>query len=261
MLKIRLVHRNGDRRGNRIHVARSPFRIGRHESRDLRLEGRQVSRKHCDIVHDERQVYVRDRDSSNGTIVNGNRISKPCRLWHESKIQIGPWKLRVSIREAATNRPLFDPGHETSTNLQSPSVNSSEPKLTEFDQALSELDDLALEFDAVGPSHSRDSMRPETDGSSDPLDVTPNETRSDQQGAANADNAKSRDGDPPPESVSTTIETDIEEPDPSDTTDNDTIEDEGQEERFQRLPSHLLPKRAKDSQDAATEALRRLLGG
>ena len=50
--------------------------IGRHENNDIRIDNDSVSRLHAKLeLHDDGQIYLQD-DSSNGTIVRGQKIHK-----------------------------------------------------------------------------------------------------------------------------------------------------------------------------------------
>jgi pSer/pThr/pTyr-binding forkhead associated (FHA) protein len=54
--------------------------VGRDESTALRIDDPGVSGEHARLVHNERGVIVTDLDSTNGTHVNGKRITQPLLL-------------------------------------------------------------------------------------------------------------------------------------------------------------------------------------
>jgi pSer/pThr/pTyr-binding forkhead associated (FHA) protein len=64
----------GDAR--RVILEQNPFRIGRAEVSDLRIESVQVSREHAEIVERNGMWLVRDLGSTNGTQVNGKSIKE-----------------------------------------------------------------------------------------------------------------------------------------------------------------------------------------
>jgi pSer/pThr/pTyr-binding forkhead associated (FHA) protein/EAL domain-containing protein (putative c-di-GMP-specific phosphodiesterase class I) len=66
---------NGDR-ARRLEIERFPFRIGRSESADLRIESPQVSREHAEIFERGGIWAVRDLGSMNGTQVNGKAVAE-----------------------------------------------------------------------------------------------------------------------------------------------------------------------------------------
>jgi serine phosphatase RsbU (regulator of sigma subunit) len=66
-----------DALGDRVvPIEQSPFRIGRRETNDLRLNGTEVSRDHAELVFDAHAFTLRDRGSRYGTFVNGAPITE-----------------------------------------------------------------------------------------------------------------------------------------------------------------------------------------
>jgi pSer/pThr/pTyr-binding forkhead associated (FHA) protein len=55
----------------RVTVEQSPFRIGRCEKADLRIDSAQVSREHAEVYERGGHWFIRDLGSTNGTEVNG----------------------------------------------------------------------------------------------------------------------------------------------------------------------------------------------
>jgi hypothetical protein len=60
----------------RVTIEQFPFRIGRAETADLRVESVEVSREHAEIVERNGMWLVRDLGSTNGTHVNGKLIKE-----------------------------------------------------------------------------------------------------------------------------------------------------------------------------------------
>jgi hypothetical protein len=60
----------------RITLENCPFRIGRSELADLRVESAEVSREHAEIVERNGVWLIRDLSSTNGTQVNGKLITE-----------------------------------------------------------------------------------------------------------------------------------------------------------------------------------------
>jgi hypothetical protein len=60
----------------RVTIERFPFRIGRAESADLRIDSVEISREHVEIFERNDMWLVRDLGSTNGTLVNGKRIKE-----------------------------------------------------------------------------------------------------------------------------------------------------------------------------------------
>ena len=57
-------------------IERLPFRIGRAETADLRVDSVEVSREHAEIIERNDMWLVRDLGSTNGTLVNGKLIKE-----------------------------------------------------------------------------------------------------------------------------------------------------------------------------------------
>lgn len=67
----------------------SPFTIGRNSNNRLVLKDAFVSKKHCEIIEDEGCFFLKDLDSSNGTIYNGEKLEDIVKLKDGDKISIG----------------------------------------------------------------------------------------------------------------------------------------------------------------------------
>lgn len=94
-----LIVANGSHHGDAIPIAQNPFVIGRSESSGLRIKSSSVSRKHCAIVAREGKFYVKDLGSRNGTLVNGQRLTdgKARRLRSGDTLQVGKIQLVMQI--------------------------------------------------------------------------------------------------------------------------------------------------------------------
>ena len=79
-----------------------PTTIGRSERAKLKLRASLVSRTHCELYQDGKDLRVRDLGSSNGTKVNGERILAPTAINTDDLIQIGPVVLRVLCDKASS---------------------------------------------------------------------------------------------------------------------------------------------------------------
>ena len=74
--------------------------IGRRPECDITIPNKTVSRKHAEIGLYGPDAYVlRDLASTNGTYVNGRRVSEKTRLQHWDLISLGDTKLRFSMIE------------------------------------------------------------------------------------------------------------------------------------------------------------------
>ncbi len=103
-----LVGRGAEAR--RLVVSDKPVRIGSARNNDLVLLDPAVSGQHCRLEPDGQKLIVRDLESTNGTFLQGVRISR-AQVSAGSQLRIGRTDLRVvaSMREGkpSSTRPLI----------------------------------------------------------------------------------------------------------------------------------------------------------
>ena len=73
----KLIIEQGPTPGQEIELAKDEFVIGRIEGNDLVIAEPSVSRRHARLLRQGEQVLLEDLGSSNGTFVNGQRLSAP----------------------------------------------------------------------------------------------------------------------------------------------------------------------------------------
>jgi predicted component of type VI protein secretion system len=101
-MEIRLLVVQGKPLGKEIPVKESRFLIGRSEECHLRPNSELVSRLHCEIRVEGNTVRLRDLGSSNGTIVNGERLGDEVFVNDGDLVQIGPLGFQVIlVRDSA----------------------------------------------------------------------------------------------------------------------------------------------------------------
>ena len=79
--------------------------IGRGEECNIRLDGLLISNRHAAVVNTNSNLTIEDLNSTNGTYVNGARITGRKSIRPEDVIQIGPFVLRVHPQRGIT---VFD---------------------------------------------------------------------------------------------------------------------------------------------------------
>jgi predicted component of type VI protein secretion system len=92
-LKAELVPQNGD---PPIPITRDVTVIGRREYCDIVLEDPSLSKRHCVLVRTDGLLMVRDLASTNGTKVNGQRVSWAALLPND-RLTIGRYKVRIYL--------------------------------------------------------------------------------------------------------------------------------------------------------------------
>ncbi|MGC1443119.1 MAG: FHA domain-containing protein [Burkholderiaceae bacterium] len=70
--------------------------IGRRGHTDLVLQDKTVSGEHAAITREESTFFIEDLGSSNGTLVNGNAITRVA-LSHDDIIELGIYRLKVCL--------------------------------------------------------------------------------------------------------------------------------------------------------------------
>jgi len=70
---------------------------GRIQNADIYLDDTQVSRKHSEFIYDDGETSVEDLESTNGTLVNGKKISSKVALKEGDKVAIGATAFTYSI--------------------------------------------------------------------------------------------------------------------------------------------------------------------
>ncbi|MFQ3534638.1 MAG: FHA domain-containing protein [Aggregatilineales bacterium] len=98
--------------------------IGRSSGNDIALDATSVSRYHITISHENGQVVLRDKDSGNGTYVDGKRIKpeEPVILRGGEEIQIGDLRLIfLPLQDDVPTQPMS--ALETTQRVEVPGLN------------------------------------------------------------------------------------------------------------------------------------------
>jgi S1-C subfamily serine protease len=101
---------SGDDRGRTVEIIDRQFLIGRDDDCGLTLDDERISRQHARIETLETGgMVIRDLGATNGTYVNGTKITEPVVLEGGETIRVGRVEMSVSRKEPV---PLtaFDPG-------------------------------------------------------------------------------------------------------------------------------------------------------
>ena len=84
----------------------TPVTIGRHPECEIQLDEASVSRYHAKITLDNGHFYVQDLNSRNGTILNGDAVLKPTRIFDQATIKICDMILSFSMDETNSGGTL-----------------------------------------------------------------------------------------------------------------------------------------------------------
>jgi hypothetical protein len=87
--------------GDPIPLKKTELIIGRRPSADIRLDFENVSGKHCVLKHIHGTWHVRDLGSTNGTSVNGQKISSEHGVMPDDELGIASHLFRIDYEPAA----------------------------------------------------------------------------------------------------------------------------------------------------------------
>jgi len=109
--KSKLVAISGPLKGREFMIGKDGFTIGSGEHNDLRLDDSTISRSHCEIRVLPEGFMIRDLGSTNGTVVQGLRITEAY-LTQGSEVQLGKTRivfcpLRETVEYALSRQETF----------------------------------------------------------------------------------------------------------------------------------------------------------
>ena len=109
--KPQIVMRSGPIPGSSYYLEKAEVTLGRDLSNDIPVPDAEISRRHARFIVKPDGVYIEDLGSTNGTFLNGVRLSSPKRLTHgdlvtlaESTVMSFEWE---GAREAAGYTPTY----------------------------------------------------------------------------------------------------------------------------------------------------------
>lgn len=143
-----------------------PTVIGRGSGAKLKLPSSIVSRQHCEIYEYDGQIAVRDLGSSNGTIVNGHRISSPTFVLPDDDVAIGPVLFHLQQTAAATppENPSVGEAHSVPDFDELPTA-TTPPSLAEEICEPTEYEREVPQAVSRGETEARDVTDPQLSGS------------------------------------------------------------------------------------------------
>lgn len=106
MISVQLNVIGGKHAGQKIALDRKKFLIGREQDCQLRPNSELVSRHHCVFTVDDFAVRLRDLGSTNGTVVNGEKIRKEVVLQQGDHVVVGSLEFDVCINESVESDPV-----------------------------------------------------------------------------------------------------------------------------------------------------------
>lgn len=147
MMQVELRVLSGKQAGTVIPLPVGKFLVGREQDCHLRPNSELVSRHHCAFTLDDFALRIRDLGSTNGTLVNGERIRGTVVLKPGDQVSIGKIDFLVAIdgEAGAMNDTMIGQRDDTIIHERpkstEPVVSDSGLDLSEMGSALAELED------------------------------------------------------------------------------------------------------------------------
>ena len=133
-LTIFITEKGGETR--ELEFENNQVTVGRVDANDIVLPKGNISKRHSKIVAQDDKVVIVDLRSTNGTYVNGDKISGPKVVTEEDKVYIGDFTLQI-VRKSAEPEPEPEPTPEPEIDLE----------LDEPDEPIDIDDDIAIDDD------------------------------------------------------------------------------------------------------------------
>jgi pilus assembly protein CpaF len=165
MLSITIAEKGGASKGRDFQ--KDEITIGRIQGNDIVLPRGNISKKHARIVQRDGKVVVLDLKSTNGTYVNGKRISAPQVVKPGDKIQVGDFIIQVSPPVEPVAETPSRPSLGTTRGVKKRLDVEPEEEAEEIDEAEEIADDdevsaTSAEVEPVAPPPPRAPSRPAT---------------------------------------------------------------------------------------------------
>jgi pilus assembly protein CpaF len=110
MVILTLTEKGGEPR--QLSFEKNEVTVGRVQGNDVVLAKGNVSKRHCRIYIQDGHFSVEDLKSTNGTYVNGRKISEPTALTTADKVYVGDFVVRVDNATPAEVPSPPPPGNE-----------------------------------------------------------------------------------------------------------------------------------------------------
>ena len=140
---------------HRLNVTCPSFTVGRHPASNLCLSDPTVSGRHAEILTINRDIFVRDLNSTNGTLLNGRRLQSLTGLRSGDVLHFGSvmYTLQSSTDETTSSTITADVSGEALAQLQFEKL-LSRPALRPYFQPIVRLRDSSrIAFEVLSRSY------------------------------------------------------------------------------------------------------------
>lgn len=135
MIEVRLQTLKGSKNPQSFTFRIPQILIGRSKGCHVRVPSGKVSRQHCRLDIQDGSLILKDLNSSNGTFLNGARITRNCPLYSGDQFSVGPVTFQVHYT-------LFQP--EPSPFDGAPIPDAEDVPMSGFDEAALSFDDESI---------------------------------------------------------------------------------------------------------------------
>jgi pSer/pThr/pTyr-binding forkhead associated (FHA) protein len=104
-MKLSLIVAQGKPESREIPIRLPQFLIGRDQDCHLRPASPMVSKRHCAVLQREGKAYLRDFESTNGTILNGQPLNGEAQLNEGDEFKVGPLSFTVKLVQTPVDQP------------------------------------------------------------------------------------------------------------------------------------------------------------
>lgn len=189
-MQVKLKVLQGSQAGKEIRVAGDSFVIGRNSDCQLRPRSDLISRRHCEIVIENGEVYLVDFGSRNGSYVNDKRVEGRCQLRLGDHLRVGRIEFEMvidhslggakrpkvtSVAEVASRTADERDGKDDDVSQwlneaeEAPKFGGTDPDTRQF--KLEETDRVVLDATKEKPSEKADA--PDLETRAEPVKKTP----------------------------------------------------------------------------------------
>ena len=221
----------GAKQGTKVAIKKETFLIGRSQKCNLCVASSSVSRRHCKFSRQESKVLLKDLGSRNGTYVNGEKITEEIELSTGDEISVGSLSFMITLSPGIANEKRSKV--RTVADAVERAANSSDPAIQEED-----ISDWLLDVSSAAPAVT-ETQTIRMDDTNAIQSKTEQTNIEDQEGL---------------ETVDVEAEKDLDEGE--DDENGDSKSDKKKKKKPGKLPPVPSQQSAKDSREAAMEALR-----
>src|SRR5579872_2594536 len=150
MFQVELKVLEGRQQGKTIHLNVKQFLIGREEDCHLRPNSDLVSRHHCVFTVDDFTVRLRDLGSTNGTFVNGERLTGQVVLKPGDHVSVGKLSFEIVVRKAAPVA-VAAKGDDSSSSVVTDAPPATSPGVESMETSLDVSDTIEIPTAATAP--------------------------------------------------------------------------------------------------------------